>query len=73
MQVTRPHGMVRKAGTVWPFLSRVGQPLDIQRGLPATRTICTAGNMEALIGDILVVCLYLPNGNPYPGPKFDYN
>lgn len=28
--------------------------------------------LEAKIGDIIVACLYLPNGNPYPGPKFEY-
>ena len=25
-----------------------------------------------MVGDILIACLYLPNGNPAPGPKFDY-
>lgn len=28
--------------------------------------------LEAKIGDLIIACLYLPNGNPYPGPKFDY-
>ena len=28
--------------------------------------------IEAAIGDLTVGCLYLPNGNPAPGPKFDY-
>jgi exodeoxyribonuclease-3 len=28
--------------------------------------------IEAAIGGVLVGCLYLPNGNPAPGPKFDY-
>ena len=28
--------------------------------------------IEAAIGGILVGCIYLPNGNPQPGPKFDY-
>ena len=28
--------------------------------------------LEALVGDIVVGCLYLPNGNPAPGPRFDY-
>ena len=30
------------------------------------------GDIEAAIGGLLVGCLYLPNGNPAPGPKFDY-
>ncbi len=72
MQVTRPHGMVRKAGNGVAILSRAGQPLDIRRGLPGDPDDLHSRYMEALIDDILVVCLYLPNGNPYPGPKFDY-
>jgi exodeoxyribonuclease III len=28
--------------------------------------------IEAALGGIVVGCLYLPNGNPAPGPKFDY-
>jgi exodeoxyribonuclease III len=28
--------------------------------------------IEAAVGGLLVGCLYLPNGNPAPGPKFDY-
>lgn len=28
--------------------------------------------LEAKIGDLIIACIYLPNGNPYPGPKFDY-
>ncbi|WP_256010366.1 DNA ligase D [Desertivirga xinjiangensis] len=28
--------------------------------------------IEAFINDIVIGCIYLPNGNPYPGPKFDY-
>src|SRR5205807_1988589 len=28
--------------------------------------------LEATVGGVRVGCLYLPNGNPAPGPKFDY-
>ena len=28
--------------------------------------------IEAAVGGVLIACLYLPNGNPRPGPKFDY-
>lgn len=54
------------------ILSRVGQPGEIKRGLPGDPEDLHSRYIEAVIGDILVVCLYLPNGNPYPGPKFDY-
>ncbi len=28
--------------------------------------------IEAAVGGLLIGCLYLPNGNPAPGPKFDF-
>lgn len=28
--------------------------------------------IEAAVDGFIVSCLYLPNGNPAPGPKFDY-
>jgi bifunctional non-homologous end joining protein LigD len=28
--------------------------------------------IEAFVNGIVIGCIYLPNGNPYPGPKFDY-
>ena len=28
--------------------------------------------IEAIVNGVLIACLYLPNGNPYPGPKFEY-
>jgi exodeoxyribonuclease-3 len=28
--------------------------------------------IEAQVGEVVIACLYLPNGNPAPGPKFDY-
>ncbi len=56
------------------ILSRL--PLeDIRRGLPGNEQDDQARWIEAtVVGDVVVrVCgLYLPNGNPAPGPKFDY-
>jgi exodeoxyribonuclease-3 len=54
------------------ILSRVGQPGEIKRGLPGDPDDLHSRYIEAVVKDILIVCLYLPNGNPYPGPKFDY-
>jgi exodeoxyribonuclease III len=48
---------------------------DVTRGLPGDDSDEQARWIEALIvGDVAVrlCCLYLPNGNPAPGPKFDY-
>jgi exodeoxyribonuclease-3 len=42
------------------------------RGLPGDSTDEQSRYIEALVEGVLVCCLYLPNGNPAPGPKFDY-
>jgi exodeoxyribonuclease-3 len=54
------------------ILSRVGKPVEMRRGLPGDPDDVHSRYLEAMVDDILVACLYLPNGNPYPGPKFDY-
>src|SRR6202040_285801 len=42
------------------------------RGLPGDPEDIHSRYIEALINGVRVGCLYLPNGNPAPGPKFDY-
>jgi exodeoxyribonuclease-3 len=42
------------------------------RGLPGDPADEQSRYIEALVNDLLICCLYLPNGNPAPGPKFDY-
>lgn len=54
------------------LLSRVGTPVETRRGLPDDPDEAQSRYLEAAIGGILVGGLYLPNGNPRPGPKFDY-
>lgn len=54
------------------ILSRVGKPLEIRRVLPGDPDDSHSRYLEAAINGIIVGCLYLPNGNPAPGPKFDY-
>ena len=54
------------------ILSRVGKPKEMRRGLPGDPDDFHSRYIEAMVDDILIVCIYLPNGNPYPGPKFDY-
>lgn len=54
------------------LLSRVGEPLEIRRVLPGDPNDAHSRYIEAAVNGILVGCLYLPNGNPFPGPKFDY-
>jgi exodeoxyribonuclease III len=45
---------------------------DVVTGLPGGPDDLQARWIEATCGGVRVVCLYLPNGNPRPGPKFDY-
>lgn len=54
------------------ILSRIGAPVETRRGLPGDPEDLHSRYIEAQVGDILVGCIYLPNGNPAPGPKFDY-
>jgi len=48
------------------------KPVEIQRGLPGAPEDEQARYLEADVAGVRVVCIYLPNGNPQPGPKFDY-
>jgi exodeoxyribonuclease-3 len=54
------------------ILARGAQPVEIRRGLPGDPDDTHSRYIEAEVGEIVVGCLYLPNGNPQPGPKFDY-
>lgn len=47
-------------------------PVEIRRGLPGDPHDEHSRYIEASVADLIVGCLYLPNGNPQPGPKFDY-
>ncbi|WP_129715881.1 exodeoxyribonuclease III [Pedobacter sp. SYP-B3415] len=44
----------------------------VQRGLPGYADDPHSRYIEAIINKMVIGCLYLPNGNPYPGEKFDY-
>jgi exodeoxyribonuclease-3 len=54
------------------ILSRIAQPEEICRALPGDPEDIHSRYIEAMVNGIRVGCLYLPNGNPAPGPKFDY-
>ncbi len=54
------------------ILAKGERPREIRRGLPGDASDDQSRYLEAEVGDILVASLYLPNGNPQPGPKFDY-
>lgn len=54
------------------ILSRHAEPKETQRGLPGDPEDVHSRYIEANIDGLTIGCLYLPNGNPAPGPKFDY-
>jgi len=78
-----PAAAIRDAGygAVWhgekawngvAILQRAGKPALIRRGLAGDPDDTHSRYMEAAVNGLIVGCLYLPNGNPAPGPKFDY-
>lgn len=54
------------------ILARGAQPVETRRGLPGDPDDTHSRYIEAAINGVVVGCLYLPNGNPAPGLKFDY-
>ena len=54
------------------ILARADEPIEVRRVLPGDAADRQARYLEAAVGGVLVACLYAPNGNPQPGPKFDY-
>lgn len=54
------------------ILSKSGTPIEVRRGLTGNASDTDARYLEAAVDGILIGCLYLPNGNPQPGPKFTY-
>ena len=54
------------------ILARGVTPVESRRGLPGDPDDSHSRYLEAAVDGIIIACLYLPNGNPQPGPKFDY-
>lgn len=54
------------------ILARDEKPEEVCRALPGDPEDIHSRYIEAKIRGLVVGCLYLPNGNPAPGPKFDY-
>ena len=64
------HGQARWNGVA--ILARGCEPIETCRGLPGDPDDVQSRYIEAAVGGVLVGGLYAPNGNPHPGPKFDY-
>jgi exodeoxyribonuclease-3 len=54
------------------ILAKGVDPVEVRRALPGDPKDDQGRYLEAAVDGLLVACLYLPNGNPQPGPKFDY-
>jgi exodeoxyribonuclease-3 len=54
------------------ILAKGAQPAERRRGLPDDPDETHSRYIEAEIGGVVIASIYLPNGNPQPGPKFDY-
>ena len=54
------------------ILSKVGEIQELRRVLPGDPEDSHSRYIEAIVNNMVIGCLYLPNGNPWPGPKFDY-
>lgn len=54
------------------ILSRGLEMKELRRALPDNDADEHSRYLEVWVADMVVGCLYLPNGNPAPGPKFDY-
>ena len=78
-----PQGALAKIGygAIWQgqkswngvaILARGADPVETRRELPGDVDDAHSRYIEAIVRGIIVGCLYLPNGNPAPGPKFDY-
>lgn len=78
-----PEQALREAGygAIWygqkswngvAILARGSKPVETRRGLPGDPEDLHSRYIEGVVDGITVGCLYLPNGNPAPGPRFDY-
>jgi exodeoxyribonuclease-3 len=78
-----PDGALREAGyqALWhgqktyngvAILAKGAEPVLTRRGLPGDPADTQSRYLEAAVNGVLIACIYVPNGNPQPGPKFDY-
>ena len=69
------YGAVWRGQSAWngvAILQKGGTPVLTRNALPDDPDEKQARYVEAAVNGVIVACLYAPNGNPQPGPKFDY-
>ena len=78
-----PEAAIRDAGygVIWhgqksyngvAIMARGQDPVEVRRVLPGDPEDSHSRYIEAVVNEVTIGCLYLPNGNPAPGPKFEY-
>ena len=68
------YGAVWRGQSTWngvAILARGSEPVVTRTELPGDPADTQSRYIEAAVNGIIVACLYAPNGNPQPGPKFD--
>jgi exodeoxyribonuclease III len=69
------YGAVWRGQRTWngvAILARNAKPILTRDELPGDPDDMQSRYIEAAVNGVLIACIYLPNGNPQPGPKFDY-
>lgn len=69
------YGAVWRGQRAWngvAILARGATPVLTRSALPGDPADNQARYIEAAVNGVLVASIYLPNGNPQPGPKFEY-
>ena len=69
------YGAVWRGERAWngvAILARNAEPVLTRTSLPGDPNDRQSRYVEAAVSGVLIGCLYAPNGNPQPGPKFDY-
>jgi exodeoxyribonuclease III len=69
------YGAVWRGQSTWngvAILARGSEPVVTRTELPGDPADTQSRYIEGAVNGIIAACLYAPNGNPQPGPKFDY-
>ena len=69
------YGAVWRGQRTWngvAILARGAEPVLTRCALPGDQEDTQARYIEAAVKGVIIASLYLPNGNPQPGPKFAY-
>ena len=64
------HGQKRWNGVA--ILAKGMEIQELERGLPGDPNDVQSRYLEAVVNEVVIGCIYLPNGNPAPGPKLEY-